>query len=90
MKSTRKYAIYNIIVGTIFTLLFGAIGIYGGISLGGSTSTFALTNAIFILIIGILGVADGVKTFVKGFSFISRDTQDVPKADQDNKSSIDT
>jgi hypothetical protein len=85
-KLTKKYAVYNLIVGAIFTLFFGAIVIYGGISLSDSHSNFQLTNGIFTLIIGLLGTIDGINTVLKGFKIINLGRSDVSMGEKGNNS----
>ena len=85
MNFTKKFAVYNIIFGSIFSLVFGGIGIFGFICLNDSHNGFQITNSIFTITIGILGFLDGLKTGVKGYRFINSDKSVISKVGQDKK-----
>lgn len=73
MKFSKKYAVYNIIVGALFAVIFGGIAGYACISLSSSHNGFQTMNAIFMLIIGLLGLIDGIKIFIKGIRATTMD-----------------
>jgi hypothetical protein len=69
--NTKNYAIYNLTFGVIFLIFFGGVTSYGGFSLFTNKNHFEIINAIFILIIGMLGVVEGIRVFIKGYKYIT-------------------
>jgi uncharacterized membrane protein len=73
MNHYKSKAWVDVIFGSLFTLCFLGIGLYAFDYLLKETKGPALMSDVLMIIIGILGVADGIKCFLRGYRIISQD-----------------
>jgi predicted tellurium resistance membrane protein TerC len=71
----KGQAYTNIFFGIVFAVVFTIIGGYGIKWIIESTSGVQATCGVFIIIIGLMGLIDGVMIFKRGWKFIKQDKQ---------------
>lgn len=68
----KIYGWTNLVIGVIFFGFFSFVLCQGVIGLASNPGGFSVTNSVLVLIIGILGVVEGVRVFIRGFKFIKK------------------
>lgn len=71
----KIYGWTNLIIGVIFFGFFSFVLFLGVTGISTDPVGFSVTNSVLVLIIGILGVVEGVRVFLRGLKFIKKDKQ---------------